>query len=209
MSCCPRTVTPRVVSADAPADWLSAAPNAIAAATRPERSFGRQDGASWFLQEEPYELAGPSCPRHQPQTNVQADPTSPPGDVSKAPRVAGRQTRPFEPPRRVARYKFWPLSGTRVGKPVKVRKILVLEATSASARFRRTRATPARGESLKAAAIRPLVSSSAGAPWPAGPFSLWLRGPGANAVSRPYNRLAGLSRPARLNWRNSVTRLLT
>jgi len=41
-------------------------------------------------------------------------------------------------------------------------------------------------ESLKAAAIRPLVSSSAGAPWPAGPFSLWLRGPGANAVSRPY-----------------------
>src|SRR5207245_5447950 len=71
MSCCPRTVTPRVVYADAPADWLSAAPNAIAAAPRPERSFGRQDGASWYLQEEPYELAGPSCPRHQPQTNVQ------------------------------------------------------------------------------------------------------------------------------------------
>src|SRR5438309_1622476 len=149
MSCCPRTVTPRVVYADAPADWLSAAPNAIAAATRPERSFGRQDGASWHLQEEPYELAGPSCPRHQPQTNVQADPTSPPGDVSKAPRVAGRQNQAFEPPRRVARYKFWPLSGTRVGKPVKVRKIPVLEATSASARFRRTRAAPARGGILK------------------------------------------------------------
>src|SRR5437588_11689006 len=135
MSCCPRTVTPRVVSADAPADWLSAAPNAIAAATRPERSFGRQDGASWYLQEEPYELAGPSCPRHQPQTNVQADPTSPPGDVSKAPRGAGRQNQPFEPPHKVARYKFWPLSGTQAGKPVKVRKHPSLERTTAYARM--------------------------------------------------------------------------
>src|SRR5438132_1349387 len=69
MSCCPRTVTPRVVSADAPADWLSAAPNAIVAATRPERSFGRQDGAFGTSRKSPTNwLAHRACAISRKQT---------------------------------------------------------------------------------------------------------------------------------------------